>query len=147
MYEESINFIETSLQLFRETIKYQYEYFKHMTTLCTGSILIIVALLEAIFREPECVWVIVISILGFFVSLIGSLAMLGVFGNYMNIAFTTFTNILQVTEQNINPIIKEMNKNLNSTTKTAKITQPITNYSFLLGVLMLLVFTFINLID
>jgi|SRR5215213_3792250 len=49
-----------------EGLKLYYDFYKHLTTLCTGSILILVTFLEKIFANPK--WkALVIAAFGFFV--------------------------------------------------------------------------------
>lgn len=36
-----------------EIYKLEFEYLKHLTTICTGSILLIIAFLEKLFSKPE----------------------------------------------------------------------------------------------
>ncbi len=36
-----------------EIYKFEFEFLKHLTTICTGSILLIVAFLEKLFKQPE----------------------------------------------------------------------------------------------
>jgi hypothetical protein len=47
------------------------EYIKHINTLSTGSILILVTFLEKLFLHPEGKWLVSVSIIGFLVSIIG----------------------------------------------------------------------------
>lgn len=141
------NIIQMSMQLIREIIKYQFDYFKHMTTLSTGSILIIIAFLEGIFKKPEGIFAVIISIFCFLVSLIGALYMLQVLSGYLNVMLSMVTQVPQVTEENVQKFQEETQKKSNSITRTAKIIHPLTDGSFLLGVIMFLVFALINLID
>lgn len=45
-----------------EVYKIEFEYLKHLTTISTGSILLIVAFLEKIFTQPESKYLIAISL-------------------------------------------------------------------------------------
>ncbi len=45
-----------------EVYKIEFEYLKHLTTISTGSILLIVAFLEKIFKNPESKFLIAISL-------------------------------------------------------------------------------------
>ena len=45
-----------------EIYKIEFEYLKHLTTISTGSILLIVAFLEKLFKHPESKYLIAISL-------------------------------------------------------------------------------------
>jgi len=45
-----------------EVYKIEFEYLKHLTTISTGSVLLIVAFLEKIFKHPESKYLIAISL-------------------------------------------------------------------------------------
>ena len=45
-----------------EVYKIEFEYLKHLTTISTGSILLIVAFLEKLFKHPESKYLIAISL-------------------------------------------------------------------------------------
>jgi len=143
-YDEKI--VEGALLFFREFIKNHNDYFKHLTTLSTGSILIIIAIIEGVFDNPECIILIAISFFFFLVSLIGALYMLQVLNGYNKALFFTLVNILQVTEETTNKVQDELKRMTDSIDKSAKVFHPITDFSFLLGIVAFLVFTFINFI-
>jgi glucan phosphoethanolaminetransferase (alkaline phosphatase superfamily) len=65
--------------------KLYYDMFKHLTTLNTGAVLIIVALLEKLFSNPKLKGLVGFSFLCFIISIITSLAA-------MNIASLYFKN-------------------------------------------------------
>lgn len=50
-----------------------FDYLKHLTTLSTGSILLIVAFLEKLFTKPECKACVVVSLCGFVGSILACL--------------------------------------------------------------------------
>jgi hypothetical protein len=50
------------------------EYLKHITTLSTGSIVLLATFLEKIFAQPQWKLAVVVSVGGFLVSIIGSVA-------------------------------------------------------------------------
>jgi hypothetical protein len=56
-----------------------FEYLKHLSTLATGSILLIATLLEKLFKQPLYSWCIGVSVGAFFLSLLASLAAYSVF--------------------------------------------------------------------
>lgn len=51
-----------------------FDYLKHISSLCTGSILLIMAFLEKLFKNPEWKFCIAISIVSFLISVIASVA-------------------------------------------------------------------------
>jgi|SRR5712691_10655838 len=55
-----------------ESQKLILDYLKHLTTLSTGSIVLLVAFLEKIFLQPKLKFLVVISILAFAVSVLAS---------------------------------------------------------------------------
>ncbi len=71
------------LERMKEVQRIQYDYCKHLITLGTGSILILIAFLEKVFANPET-WILVVfygSIVGFTVTIIFSLYALPNTGN------------------------------------------------------------------
>ena len=56
-----------------EGLKHYFEFFKHLTTINTGSILLLIAFLERLFKNPEWSALIGVSLIGFIVSLIACL--------------------------------------------------------------------------
>ncbi len=56
-----------------EADKLRYDLFKHITTLNTGSILITGGLVKNIFNEPNYIYLLLLSFLFFFISIISSL--------------------------------------------------------------------------
>lgn len=137
---------ETALIYFREFIKNQYDYFKHLTTLTTGSILIIIGIIKGIFDKPEGIVLIAISFFFFLISLISALYMLQVLNGFNEALFNSFVKILQVTEDTMNELQDELKSKTDSISKSAKVFHPVTDFSFLLGIVAFLVFTFINFI-
>ncbi len=59
--------------------KQQYDFFKHMTTINTGAILIIVALSQYIFGQSKLRWLLMFSIASLFISLIYSVKLMRLF--------------------------------------------------------------------
>jgi len=53
-----------------EIYKLEFEYLKHLTTISTGSILLLVAFLDKIFTRPECKTAIAVSLISFLLSII-----------------------------------------------------------------------------
>ena len=66
------------IERMKEVQRIQYDYFKYLITLSTGSILIIIAILEKVFSDPQTLVValIMISMTGFAVTIIFSLCTL-----------------------------------------------------------------------
>ena len=58
---------------FTETSKLWADYLKHISTLSTGSIVIIATFLEKIFSNSEWKWLVVVSLIGFLCSVLFSL--------------------------------------------------------------------------
>ena len=53
-----------------EIYRIEFEYLKHLTTICTGSILLVVAFLEKLFDKPEWKCSIAIALASFLLSII-----------------------------------------------------------------------------
>lgn len=64
---------------FIEGLKVSYDLFKHLTTLSTGSILLLATLLEKFFKAPSWTPLIGLIFIGFSAALVGSLAMMYLF--------------------------------------------------------------------
>jgi hypothetical protein len=56
-----------------ELFKAMADYLKHVTTLSTGSIVLITTFLEKLFAKPEWKIIVVVSIVGFMVSVLSSM--------------------------------------------------------------------------
>lgn len=63
----------TKERQFEEGLKLHYDIYKHLTTLSTGSILIIVALLEKVFVHPKWKAFVVSAFCLFLLTILGSL--------------------------------------------------------------------------
>ncbi len=59
-----------------EANKLLFDLFKHSTTVSTGSILILVTFLEKLFKFPVYKWLIIVSLLGFTISIVSSLVVM-----------------------------------------------------------------------
>lgn len=53
-----------------EIYKLEFEYLKYITTICTGSILLVITFLDKLFEKPELKTAIAISLCSFLVSII-----------------------------------------------------------------------------
>jgi Na+-transporting methylmalonyl-CoA/oxaloacetate decarboxylase beta subunit len=58
-----------------------YEAYKHLTTLSTGSILILLALLEKLFVNPKWRALVIVALISFIVSILSSVLMMFLIGN------------------------------------------------------------------
>ncbi len=61
---------------FIESLKLSYDLFKHVTTLSTGSLLLLATLLDKFFKAPEWSFLIGVTFTAFLISLVGSLALM-----------------------------------------------------------------------
>ena len=67
----------------QESLKLLYDWFKHLTTLSTGSILISAALVQGVFPDPTSIWMFVASIVFFVLSLgAAMITMMGVVADF-----------------------------------------------------------------
>jgi len=64
---------EIKLQHPLEAYKMAFDYLKHITTLCTGSILLIAGLLEKLFSNPEWKICVAISLVAFLLAIVSSI--------------------------------------------------------------------------
>jgi len=151
--EKELDFTDkAALKFLSGLIKHTYDYFKHMTTLNTGSLLIIIALLEGVFKEQEGIFAVVISICCFTISLVCALVTLGLFVNCEASMLGMYSNLLEEKEkeekeEKTKDYTGKHKKELDSLTKKAKVIEPITIYTFIAGMVMFLVFAFLNFID
>jgi len=128
------------LEKLKEVLKYHYDYYKHMTTLNAGSILIIIAVLEGIFKEPKGIIIILISI-GFFVlSLLCSLIIMSMTGNLVLYVAGVYAAFVA---KDLEGIDKAGHKAESTHLKTRDI-GILNTIFFLLGIAMLVCFAFIN---
>ncbi len=72
MAEENESNAEALDKAYQEGQKLIYDVFKHITTLSTGAILILVAFLEKFFKTPEWKGLIAASFIGFILATISS---------------------------------------------------------------------------
>ena len=56
-----------------EGYKHYFEFFKHLTTINTGSIIILITFIEKLFANPEWNFLIIVCLVGFIISLMCSL--------------------------------------------------------------------------
>lgn len=128
------------LEKFKEVLKYPYDYIKHMTILSSGSILIIIAILEGIFKEPRGIGIVMVSIVSFVLSLICSLLLMSIIANLA----LYITSICGSHIAGNMGEIKEALGKVNSNCKKAKVIEWLNDIFFLFGIIMLVCFAFIN---
>ena len=66
---------------FREQYKVFYDFFKHLTTLSTGSILLLATLLKDLFKSPEWSPLVAVSFVCFTLTILGSVVSMLMFGS------------------------------------------------------------------
>jgi len=143
---------EQVLNSYTDFHRCQLDIFKLMTTLCSGSILIVVAFVEKIFTHPEGTILVVLSLSGFIISLVGSVRMLSIIGKHFAVVTkcrSLFFEIEISKSEDINKLFeekKEIDNNLDVLGKKADCYHRISNYAFLFGMLMLMSFAAVNLL-
>lgn len=138
--------VEKSLKLMNEGLKFMYDYYKYMATLITGSLFVIVILRERVFKDPEKVWIVIISVALLTISLILLLGVLAIIRNYFGVAFSSYVGMMtSESEEKIIEFMKDQNNTLESMRKTERFLIPATNYTFISGILALATFVCINL--
>lgn len=132
-----------SMEKMKEVQRIQYDYFKHLTTLSASSILIIVAFLEKVFNSPNCIILALISILCFALCLTASLWILPVTGNI--ILYITGIRVLAANaEKDGEKQAETLSKKIDDSLDKINVYDWFTKITFLLGVVMFLIFVFIN---
>lgn len=58
---------------YRESMKLAFDFFKHLTTLSTGSVLLLVTFLDKLFQTPKCGSLVVWTVALFTFSTLGSI--------------------------------------------------------------------------
>lgn len=115
---------------FLESYRGFFDYFKHITTLNTGAILIIVAFIERAFKNPEGKSLVVLAFICFVLSLIGSVS-------------TMYQYAIK--------ILKEETKSIKKEKKFKRflisLNFLLSKYGFIIGMLLLALFGVINIIS
>lgn len=62
----------------QEGWKLQYDIYKHLTTLSTGSIILVVTFLERLFKNPVWKPLIIVSLISLFLSIFGSFTVMNI---------------------------------------------------------------------
>jgi len=112
-----------------EEVKFLADYVKHLTTLSTGSILVIATFLEKLFARPHWKWAVIAALVGFLISVLGAVGV-----------FTALTFVMS--EVNLD------NKDFDADTTSAsagKLSLSVTWIGFCMGLLSLTLFTIKNL--
>jgi len=124
---------ELTYRMVSNSIQHNFSYFKHMTTLCTGSILILLALLDRVLKNPKGTIFLLGAFLSFMVALLFSLWMM----RLMNIMLAT------PLREDIEKATDEIKKTVETATKISKWS----NTGFAIGIIFVLCFFFTNFID
>ena len=159
MVNEIENEIRTFFEILNKVLDSQQGYFKLMITLNTGVILITIGLLEKIFRNPEWLVILLLSILGFVVSLFFALFMLTLISGMIATSIDFFNYFMAIQmhskdateEEKLQEAAsrqkKQIDAKLQSLGRRGNIYFNICNYSFMAGVILLLVFSAINFVN
>ena len=119
------------LQLRAEGNKLLHDTMKQLVTISSGSILIIIAVLEKLFKPPRWIFLVAVAFAAFLVCIIASLKMMRTMSLKMGTGYSK-----EKPEE-------EKQKRLQ---KTEDIVYPIAYYSFLSAILALVVFVVVNLL-
>ncbi len=153
--------IET-LEKMKEIQPIKFDYFKHLTTLSTGSILILVAFLEKVFTAPQIVLLAFFSIVCFAVCVVGSLM---AFPKASNIVlYTTGIRMIMFTVRGKDAVsgkdgkaveeaveearkgMEEFGDEVSKAMSCLKVYEGITRWFFIAGIAIFLIFAGINII-
>lgn len=66
-----------------ESWKLRYDTYKHLTTLSTGSILLLVTFLEKLFTKPQWKWLVIASFCSFVVTTLASLIVMNTLAGFI----------------------------------------------------------------
>lgn len=55
---------------FKESTKLNVDYLKHVTTLATGSIILLITFLDKIFEQPKYAWIIIVVLICFLLTVV-----------------------------------------------------------------------------
>jgi len=135
----------TWLEKMKEVQRIQYDYFKYLITLSTGSILIIIVIMEKVFTNPQpnLMKLVMISLSGFAVAIIFSLGALPDTANLI-----MYINALQKAEmyrdkKEKEKMQKKYNKKINTALNNIKIFSWGVFCFYTLSIMALLVSVFI----
>lgn len=125
------------MERMKEVQRMQYDYFKFLITLSTGSILIIIAILEKVLTDPQILVKVLnmISIVGFAATIIFSLGALPNTGNVI-----LYINALQKPEiEKDEKKKKEYEDKIDKALNSIGISDRIIFYSYTSGIVVLLI--------
>jgi len=138
--KENIKKLLESMDKMKETQRIQYDYFKHLTTLSTGSILIIVAFLEKVFSFPSLIGLSMASVTSLAFCLVGSLLAMPSPGNVI-MYISGMEMMYHSGDENA---VWNLNEKLSGSMDTISCFDKITKTTFLLGIGLFLAFAFFN---
>ena len=149
---------ERTMESYVDFLKTQHDYYKHLTTLNTGSILITIAFVEKIFSPSVqySIYAVPLAIAGFLASLIFSLVMMSKIHGFQQTNLDVFTVVMKFqiektesSQERIEKIIeaqKKVSEKSSKLTKEASRMSRWSNGSFVFGIAVLFIFASINLI-
>jgi len=149
MSEKRQEILET-LEKLKEIQRMEFDYFKHLGTLSTGSILILVAFFEKVFSDPTGEAWIVISVICFVLCIADSLLAMPSASNI--VLYTIGIRMVlvsggedteEVKEKAKKEVEKAMDK-INDAFDSLKIYDRVTRWSFLVGLIAFLIFAGVN---
>jgi hypothetical protein len=142
-----LDLIKMQIDTLKDIKKNRYEYYRHLTTLCTGLIIIIITLTKGFFVDPTGFLLLAFSIGFLIISLILSLYMIQVVSGYDDVLLFVYfwtTKILNGT-MSVEEFGKQLNDKIKILDKTTKVFHLSVDISFVLGIILFLIFTFINI--
>jgi hypothetical protein len=130
-----------------DLFKCQFEFNKHMATLCSGSIIIIAAFVEKTIENLAGKILVLLSLGGFVVSLLAAVLMMKILGDYYAILMEVRTIFLEVEASKAEEKTRilegkrtKLIKMLDTQNEKIRRYQPFRNYAFILGMVMLIAF-------
>jgi superoxide dismutase len=131
------------LDKLRDVQKLQYDYFKYMTSLCTGSILIIIAFHEKVFEKLNYPALIGVSLSLIALSLFSALIVMANEGNL--IMYITEMHSCLITNQRDKEKGDKIEKKIDTAFRSINIFQKTCLYGYMVGIVFLIIFVFFNL--
>lgn len=145
---ENFGELKESLERMKEVQRIQFDYFKHVTTLSTGTILIMIALLEKVIVDPKITILAIFSIVSFSICLFSSFWVMPVPGNIIqyiaSLPIITVVGNKSAEEREID--LENYIDKISSSLKVIGRFSNIARYFFLAGIISLITFAIINLI-
>lgn len=136
-----------SYELIKRIYELRYEYLKHMTTMSVGSIGVEVAFLTSILDSYICVCLSILSLLAFFICLIGSL-----WGMPISVSIYDSMSKIQAYWSQPDEVARgfirevlELRDKISKDTVHLQNYNRIVKYSFLFGVILFIVFIIGNI--